>query len=173
MYRLAHRGVIRLSDNLPITRDMAEWEEYRAWLKTGGVPEPEVFVTPPRWESVHAGKVEVWELAKRRRDELEAFGFTYRGKRIDSNERAVLRINSAALAALAALSAGQPLAFDWTCADGSSLPLDALGLIGLPVALAVSADALHQAGKAFKSRIQAASHISELEEVLADIDAWA
>lgn len=39
-YRLASRGVIRIADELPITRDMAEWQEYRAWLKAGNVPEP-------------------------------------------------------------------------------------------------------------------------------------
>ena len=49
MYRLTQRGVIRLSDNLPITRDRAEWEGYRQWLKTGGVPAPMpiVVVSPP------------------------------------------------------------------------------------------------------------------------------
>lgn len=41
MYRLAARGVVRISDQKPITSDMQEWEEYRAWLKAGNVPEPQ------------------------------------------------------------------------------------------------------------------------------------
>ena len=41
MYRLSSRGVLRIADGLAITRDMAEWQEYRAWLKAGNVPEPQ------------------------------------------------------------------------------------------------------------------------------------
>jgi hypothetical protein len=40
MYRLAPRGVIRLADDKHITRDMLEWEDYRAWSHAGNVPEP-------------------------------------------------------------------------------------------------------------------------------------
>lgn len=47
MYRMLPRGVLRLSDSLPITRDMVEWQEYRAWLKAGGVPEPMIVEPPP------------------------------------------------------------------------------------------------------------------------------
>lgn len=39
-YRLAPIGVIRLADSLHITRDKPEWQDYRAWLKAGGTPEP-------------------------------------------------------------------------------------------------------------------------------------
>lgn len=45
MYRLSPRGVLRIADGLAITRDMAEWQEYRAWLKAGNVPQPQP--TPP------------------------------------------------------------------------------------------------------------------------------
>jgi hypothetical protein len=40
MYRLAPRGVIRIADNLHITPDMIEWQEYRQWRRDGGVAEP-------------------------------------------------------------------------------------------------------------------------------------
>lgn len=47
-YRLAALGVIRLADNLHITRDMGEWEDYRAWLKAGvPAPMPAIVVQPP------------------------------------------------------------------------------------------------------------------------------
>jgi hypothetical protein len=45
-YRLLQRGVLRLSDNLTITPDMGEWQEYRAWRKGGGVPEPMIPAAP-------------------------------------------------------------------------------------------------------------------------------
>lgn len=41
-YRLLVRGVLRLSDNIVITRDMLEWEEYRLWLHAGNAPLPMV-----------------------------------------------------------------------------------------------------------------------------------
>lgn len=46
-YRLAPRGVIRIADELLVTRDMAEWQEYRQWLKAGGVPEQAIIIQPP------------------------------------------------------------------------------------------------------------------------------
>lgn len=39
-YRLAPRGVIRLDDSALITRDMPEWQDYRAFLQAGNVPDP-------------------------------------------------------------------------------------------------------------------------------------
>lgn len=55
-YRLAPRGVIRLSDDLPITSDMIEWEDYRQWLKSGGTPEPMPVIppVPPTTEEITA-----------------------------------------------------------------------------------------------------------------------
>ena len=49
MYRLARRGVVRIADGLAVSRDMAEWRDYRQWLKAGGVPEPmpAVVAQPP------------------------------------------------------------------------------------------------------------------------------
>lgn len=44
IYRLLPRGVLRLADHIEVTRDMVEWDDYRAWLKSGGVPEP---MAPP------------------------------------------------------------------------------------------------------------------------------
>jgi hypothetical protein len=46
-YRLATKGVTRTADDLAITRDMPEWQEYRAWLKAGNVPEPMPPAPPP------------------------------------------------------------------------------------------------------------------------------
>lgn len=45
-YRLLTKGVLRLTDNLTITRDMLEWDVYRTWRKAGNTPEP-MIVPPP------------------------------------------------------------------------------------------------------------------------------
>ncbi|CAH1387011.1 DUF4376 domain-containing protein [Candidatus Nitrotoga sp. M5] len=56
-YRLAERGVIRLSDDLLITIDMPEWQDYREWIRMGGLPQP---MAAPAGPSM----VEVWAEIK-------------------------------------------------------------------------------------------------------------
>ena len=90
------------------------------------------------------------------RDEIEAAGFPFKGATFDSDTRSVQRINTAVQAAQAALAAGQPFSIAWTCADGSALELDAVGMLGAPVALALYANALHQTAKQMRNQIEAA-----------------
>lgn len=94
---------------------------------------------------------------KRHRDLLEASGFPYLGKRLDSDARSVQRINTAVQAAQAAMAAGQPFAITWTCADNTLLALDGVGMLGVPVALALYADQLHQTCKSLQAQIEAAA----------------
>lgn len=99
------------------------------------------------------------------RDRREESGFPYRGKVLDSTPRSVQRITAAALAAQAALAAGQPFLIDWTCADNSALPLDATGVIGMPVALAQYAAALHAHSRALKATVEAAADQAALDAI--------
>ena len=103
------------------------------------------------------------------RDRREREGFPYLGKVLDSNPRSVQRITAAALAAQAALAAGQPFSLDWTCADNSTLTLDAAGMIGMPVALARHAAVLHDHARALKMTTEAA--IDQVEMSAIDIQA--
>ena len=100
------------------------------------------------------------------RDQREEAGFPYRGKLLDSTPRSVQRITAAALAAQASLAAGQPYSVEWICADNSPLPLDAAGVIGMPVALALHAAALHDHARSMKAAVDAA----DSEAALAAID---
>jgi hypothetical protein len=61
-----------------------------------------------------------WGELKRHRNLLEASGFPYRGKTLDSDSRSVQRINTAVQAAQAALAVGEPFAITWTCADNTA-----------------------------------------------------
>jgi hypothetical protein len=106
-----------------------------------------------------------WAEVKAQRDLLEASGFPYLGKRLDSDARSVQRINTAVQAAQAALAAGVAFPIVWTCADNSLLPLDAAGVVGMPVALATYADQLHQAAKALRAQIEAATTFAEVQAV--------
>lgn len=100
------------------------------------------------------------------RDRREELGFPCRGKWLDSTPRSVQRITAAALAAQAVLATGQPYSVDWTCADNSTLILDAAGVIGIPVALAQHAAALHDHARSLKAAVEAA----DSEAALAAID---
>jgi hypothetical protein len=106
-----------------------------------------------------------WTEMKRHRDLLEASGFPYLGKRLDSDARSVQRINTAVQAAQAALAASQPFAITWTCADNSALALDGAGMLGVPVALALYADQLHQACKTLRAQIELATTPAQVQAI--------
>lgn len=106
-----------------------------------------------------------WSEIKRHRDLLEASGFPYQGKRLDSDARSVQRINTAVQAAQAALAAQQPFPIVWTCADNSLLALDAAGVLGIPVALATYADQLHQLAKGLRTQIEAATTVAQVQAI--------
>lgn len=110
-------------------------------------------------------KAECWAAMKRHRDLLEASGFPYLGKRLDSDARSVARINTAVQAAQAALAIGEPFAITWTCADNTTLALDGAGMLGIPVALALYADQLHQTCKAMRAQINAATTAAQVESI--------
>lgn len=83
----------------------------------------------------------------------ERAGFPYLGKWVDADPDSVDRMTAAVLAAMAAQTLGQPFATSWTCADNSELPLDAAGMIGMPVAFASYGQALHDYCKARKAEL--------------------
>lgn len=96
------------------------------------------------------------------RDRREAAGFAYLDCVLDSTPRSVQRITAAAFAAQAALSAGKSFELEWTCANNSALLLDAAGVVGMPVALAQRADALHQHARLLKQQVLAAENETTL-----------
>jgi len=101
------------------------------------------------------------------RDRLEAAGFPYRGKVFDSDPRSVQRITSAALAAQSAKAGAQPLEIEWAAADNSLVLLDADGLLGMPVALASYAAALHATARERKTAIDATDTVEQIDAILA------
>jgi Domain of unknown function (DUF4376) len=105
------------------------------------------------------------EAVNAERNRRETAGFPYQGKTLDSDPVSVQRITVAVQAAQAALSAGQPFAVEWVCADNTTLALDAAGLIGMPVALAAHANALHMHGRSLKAQITAATNAAELDAI--------
>lgn len=120
--------------------------------------------TPPA-RTLEQVKADKREQMNSIRDNLEQSGFPYQDKIIDSNPVSVQRITVAVQAAQAAIGAGHPFAITWTCQDNSTLDLDAVGMLGMPVALAVFANGLHETARAKKDLIDAATTIEEVEAV--------
>lgn len=115
----------------------------------------------------HAKAKKIREI-NQARDSEEQSGFLYLGKVIDSNDISVIRINTVVLAAMYAQALGQPFSIEWTTQDNSTLTLNANQVIGMPSALASSADALHQKARGLKALVNQANSLSEVEAVTWD-----
>ena len=120
--------------------------------------------------------VETLKEAKRKkinaeRDRLEKSGFPYLDKMIDSDMQSVNRITVMTNTALAAIAASEPFTIIWTCADNSSLELDAEGVIGMNNALALNGNTLHVRARELKAEVDAitSTDIDEVRELLAEI----
>lgn len=114
--------------------------------------------------------VEEVRIAKRReivkdRNATITGGFSYMGKQIDSDRDSVISITGAAVAALAAKDTGQSYSVDWTCADDSVLTLNADGVLGMAVALAMFADVQHNKARLLKAAIKSASDEDTVKKV--------
>lgn len=96
-----------------------------------------------------------WAEIKGERDRRETGGFSYLGKVIDSDSRSVQRIALAVQSAQAAIAGGVAFAISWTCADDSVLELDAQQMLGMTVALADHANALHVVARGLREVIYA------------------
>ena len=99
------------------------------------------------------------------RDQKEAAGFPYLGKIFDSDERSAARIFGAVQAAQAALSVGQPFVIDWTVQDNTAVTLDGAATIGMSVAMAQHAGALHTHARSLKDQIAAVSTQTALDGI--------
>lgn len=92
-------------------------------------------------------------------------GFLYMGKTIDSDRDSVAAITGAGVAALAAKASSIPYSVTWTCADDSTLSLDADGVLGMVVTLALFADAQHTKARPLKDAIKNATTVADVKKV--------
>ena len=99
------------------------------------------------------------------RDTTITGGFTYLGKTIDSDRDSVMSTTGAGVAALAAKASGLPYSVTWTCADDSTIVLDADGVLGMVVALAMFADAQHTKRRPLKDAIKNATTVEQVVAV--------
>lgn len=117
---------------------------------------------PPPAPTLAEAKAAAVAAVKRRRDDLETQGFIYLDKVFDSDERSVARITSAALTAQVI---GASFTIDWTAGDNSVVTLDQAAMLGMPAALALRANTLHQHAAGLKVQIAAAADATALAAI--------
>lgn len=146
------------SPRVPLPEKPQQPTPWHSWDKTKWL-----WVTTP--EALAQAK----EFAKARitlsRDAAERSGFVAYGKVFDSEDKAIQRLQGAAQAAVIAKQLGKPLSIEWTCADNTTLTMDADMLIEIPVVMAQAADALHKKARLLKERIDAATTLEEITAI--------
>lgn len=115
--------------------------------------------------NLDAKKAQMVSAVNARRNAAEEAGFFYLGKPLDSDSRSVQRINTAVQAAQVALAASAPFELEWMCADNTTITLDAQQMLGVPVALATHANAIHLNGRNLKDAIASATTSAEFAAI--------
>ena len=104
------------------------------------------------------------EIVKDRNDAILG-GFPYLGKTIDSDRDSVMAITAAAMAAMAAKSLGLPFNDVWTCADDSTLAVDADKMIGMLIALAQHGSVQHAKARPLKDEVAAETDPEKIKKI--------
>lgn len=117
---------------------------------------------PADLEPARAAK---WSQIKAARDAHENGGFDTAWGRFDSDPTSQTKLIGAAQLASIALAQGAPFGIEWTLQDNTSVPLDALQMISVGVALAAHIDAAHQRGRQLRAQIEAAATLQDLEAI--------
>ena len=101
-------------------------------------------------------------MLKRQRDTAEVEPIEYNGNLYDYDEKARDRIN----AAIIALSLqGEGASIDWTTADNQDVKVTANDLRMVIAAVAVRSNALHNAYRAAKEKVEAAQNKADIEKI--------
>lgn len=115
--------------------------------------------------SLAAAKGAKWAEVKAARDAQEFGVFKWNGLSFDGDVQAQRRLNLAVMAAQAALSAGEPWSMDWTLFDNTTIALSAADMIGVVEALGANINAAHEAARAKRALIEAATTVQQLDAI--------
>ena len=121
-------------------------------------------VTPPQ-PTLEQFKESKRLQMKMQRDTLELSGFPYLGKVFDSDDKAFKRLSIAIQAATTSITTGNKISFEWTTADNTNITLNEEELMGLPVALAMYANELHERYRELNVAIDSCASKEELEAI--------
>lgn len=110
-------------------------------------------------------KAERWASVKRKRDAAEFGPFSWGALTFDGDAESKSRLSLAAMAAQAAIAAGDGWSVDWTLADNSTVTLSAADVIGVVQAMGANITAAHQAARIKRAAIEAATTVEELDAI--------
>lgn len=110
-------------------------------------------------ENLEVEKIKLKSEITKQRDEKENAGFPYMGKKFDSDDKSVIRINTAVSTAIAV---GQSFSIVWTAQDNSYVSMDYAGMLGMPAALAQYANTLHVKSRVMKDAIDLMTDINDV-----------
>lgn len=101
------------------------------------------------------------------RDKEELLPFEYLNKSFDADDKSIKRLSLAAQAAQAALLSGNSELFliTWTCADNTTIDLNAVQMVGILEAMLRRGNDLHVKARELKAQIDAATTAEEVEAV--------
>lgn len=117
--------------------------------------------------SIEAVKVLAREKVNVQRMQEVGAGFVYNGKLMDSDHTSALNIIGASVAAQIAVARGLSFNITWTCADNSTMNLDAEGIMGMMLEFAKYVDAQYVEARARKAAIDGANENLDPPDVMA------
>jgi hypothetical protein len=141
------------------TTEMEAWEEAAEYVLNF----KETFGIISKIPNLAQYKIDAIRKLKDKRNTLEQSGVPYMDTIFDSDQLSVLRINTAVSAAMAL---GENFSVPWTVQDGSVVTMTAQDMIGLPVALAVMSNELHQKCRQKCEAVELAETIEEVDAIL-------
>lgn len=140
--------------------EASEWcEPNGAYIKDKGDYYEVVAIPAPTLDEIKTLK---WEEIKKYRDNAEQSGCPYMGSVLDSDRLSVQRINTAVQAAQVV---GESFAVDWTMQDNTVIHMTYADVLGMPAALAVFSNDLHQKARGLREQINEAETVEEVEAI--------
>lgn len=138
----------------------AVWcNENRATIEDKGDYFEVVAIPAPPLDEIKTLK---WNEIKSARDKAEQAGCPYMGSVLDSDSLSVQRINTAVQAAQVV---GESFAVDWTMQDNTVIHMTYADVLGMPAALAVFSNDLHQKARGLREQINEAETVEEVEAI--------
>lgn len=134
-------------------------ETQKAFIEDNGDYYEVVAIPAPTLDEIKTLK---WNEIKAERDKAEQSGCPYMDSILDSDSLSVQRINTAVQAAQVV---GDSFAVDWTMQDNTVIHMTYADVLGMPAALAVFSNDLHEKARGLREQINEAETAAEVEAI--------
>ncbi|MDL2280308.1 DUF4376 domain-containing protein [Selenomonadales bacterium OttesenSCG-928-I06] len=117
-------------------------------------------------QKIVKAKDQKWQEIKNIRDAKEREPFFYLEKYFDFDNLASERLNWAISAARSALEIGEEFSVEWTCADNTTILLNAAQILNIPFAVAQRTVAVHSKARQYRQQIEEATTTKKVEKIV-------